>query len=389
LYRKFTAQTIFDGFKILPPNTVLITSPTGTIIDIVNKANAGDDIEYIPGMLCPGFINAHCHTELSHLKGKIPTGTGLVSFVQQVIRNRFLYSIQEKITAAQAAITEMVQDGIVAVGDICNTSDTATIKNDNTLLWHNFIEISGFNPAYAIKKIAEASLIAQAFGYTNTSISPHAPYSVSDALFTQINSATANKIISIHNQECAAEDDLFKNKSGAFLTLYKNLGINIDFFTATNATSLQSFLPFITAQQQLILVHNTYCTQQDIEAANNSIALQKVKAIFYCLCINANIYIEQKNPPIQLLMHNNCNIVLGTDSYASNHALSIANEIKAIQMQTNNSIPLTTILQWATSNGAKALQLFNVLGSFEKGKTPGIISLQVQANILQSVARIL
>ena len=389
MYRKFTAQTIFDGFKILPPNTVLITSPTGTIIDIVNKANAGDDIEYIPGMLCPGFINAHCHTELSHLKGKIPTGTGLVNFVHQVIRNRFLYSAQEKITAAQAAITEMVQGGIVAVGDICNTSDTATIKNDNTLLWHNFIEISGFNPTDAIKKIAEATLIAQALGYANTSISPHAPYSVSNALFTQINNATANKIISIHNQECAAEDDLYKNKSGTLLNLYKNLGINIDFFTATNTTSLQSFLPFITAQQQLILVHNTYSTQQDIEAANNSIALQQIKAIFYCLCINANIYIEQKNPPIQLLMHNNCNIVLGTDSYASNHALSIANEIKAIQMQTNNSIPLTIILQWATSNGAKALQLFNVLGSFEKGKTPGIISLQVQANILQSVARIL
>lgn len=368
---------------------VLITSPKGTIIDIVNAADAGDNVQYVSGMLCPGFINAHCHTELSHLKGKIAAGAGLVNFVQQVIQHRYLYSAQEKIVAAQAAIAEMIQNGIVAIGDICNTTDTAIIKINSAIHWHNFIEISGFNPADAQKKLTDATLIAQSFNTKNTTISPHAPYSLSNNLFKKINKATNNKLISLHNQECSAENDLFKNKTGDFLNLYKSLGLNIDFFKATNTSSLQSVLPCFTSKQQVILVHNTYSTQQDVDAVNNSIALQQIQAAYYCLCINANQYIEQKNPPIQLLMHNNCSIVLGTDSYASNYTLSIADEIKTIQKHLNNSIPLTTILQWATSNGAKALQLFNNLGSFEKGKTPGIINLQVQTNKLHSVEKIM
>lgn len=76
--------------------------------------------------------------------------------------------------------------------------------------------------------------------------------------------------------------------------------------------------------------------------------------LVYCLCINANLYIENKVPPIDLLMKHNCHIVLGTDSYSSNWQLSIAKEMEAIKKYFPH-IPDDTILQWATSNGAKAL----------------------------------
>jgi cytosine/adenosine deaminase-related metal-dependent hydrolase len=65
--------------------------------------------------------------------------------------------------------------------------------------------------------------------------------------------------------------------------------------------------------------------------------------------------------------------VIGTDSYASNWQLNMLEEIKAIQKETANSIPLVEVLQWATINGAKALQMDDKLGSFEKGKRPGIV----------------
>ena len=80
-------------------------------------------------------------------------------------------------------------------------------------------------------------------------------------------------------------------------------------------------------------------------------------------------------PPIQLLIENNCNIVLGTDSLASNYSLNLLDEMKTIQ-KNFPGIPLEKILQWATINGAKALQMENTLGSFEKDKKPGIVLIE-------------
>ena len=78
-------------------------------------------------------------------------------------------------------------------------------------------------------------------------------------------------------------------------------------------------------------------------------------------------------PPIDLLRKNNCNLVIGTDSYASNWQLNILDEIKTIKKETSSTIPLIEILQWATINGAKALRIDDKFGSFEKGKKPGVV----------------
>ena len=94
--------------------------------------------------------------------------------------------------------------------------------------------------------------------------------------------------------------------------------------------------------------------------------------MFYCLCINANLYIENELPNINLFVENNCNIVLGTDSYASNFSLNIFDEIKTIQKYFPQ-IPLEKILQWATFNGAKALGVEDKFGSLHLGKKPGIV----------------
>ena len=65
-------------------------------------------------------------------------------------------------------------------------------------------------------------------------------------------------------------------------------------------------------------------------------------------------------------------MVLGTDSLASNWSLNLLDEIKTIRKHFPN-IPLEEILQWATLNGAAALGMQDVLGSFEKGKKPGVL----------------
>ncbi len=361
---------------MLPPGNVLVTRPDGSIEAILPAAEAGDDVELMEGILSPGFINAHCHIELSHFKGMIPEHTGLVSFIQRVMSRRNEKKEEEKITAMQAAAAELFNTGTVAVGDICNTTDSLAIKHNSPLYWHSFIELSGFVDATAQKRLHEAEEILRQFennakretaNEKRITLSPHAPYSVSKALFQLLNERTANQTISIHNQETFAEDELYKSKTGDFLELYKNFGIDISSFEPTNKSSLQSWLPYFTHQQNIISVHNSFISQADIDFAGNK--------LHFCLCPNANLYIENVLPPVEMLLKNNCNIVLGTDSYASNYQLNIMAEINCMQ-QNFPQIPLATILQWATLNGAKALGIQNRFGSFEKGKKPGLVLLK-------------
>ncbi|HRN56073.1 MAG TPA: amidohydrolase family protein, partial [Agriterribacter sp.] len=136
--------------------------------------------------------------------------------------------------------------------------------------------------------------------------------------------------------------------------------------------------------QTIILVHNTYMTEEDIVFAN-AYALQKGLRLVYCFCPNANLYIEGKLPPVDLFIQHHCHIVLGTDSYGSNLQLSITSEMAAIRSRFPH-IPIATLLQWATLNGAEALQWGNRLGSLEKGKKPGIVLVK---NDLSDPVRIL
>ena len=376
MYRKFTADYIFTGYEILPANFVLITNPEGVIIDIQDINNSGDNIEVFKGLLTPGFINAHCHVELSHLKDVISTGTGLVEFVQQLMRHRTSFD-EAKQKAMQNAVQEMYKAGIVAVGDICNTTDSIIVKQQSLLHWYNFIEVSGFIDAAATKRLADINPVYTNFvanNLTQTSLSPHAPYSVSKTLFKELNLKTGNQLISIHNQECRAENELYQDKGGDFLKLYKNFGIDISSFKPTGKTSLQSWLPYFNKNQSIISVHNSFTSEADIDFYKS--LSDTNPSFFFCLCVNANKYIEQMLPPIKLLRKNNCLIVIGTDSYASNWQLNILDEIKTIQSATANSIPLAEVLQWATINGARALQLENLLGSFEKNKKPGIVLIE-------------
>ncbi len=380
-YRKFQSDYIFDGHELLNREHVLITDQDGTIIEIIHSSEAGDGIEKSMGIITPGFINAHCHLELSHMKDVIPPHTGLIPFLLDVVGKREfpLELILEKI---QQAETEMAKDGIVAVGDIGNTAHTIETKIKSKLKWNNFVEVLCFSDGMSDQRMEQYSGVLDAFQqaeqlhqikHWKSSLVPHAPYTISDITFKRINNLTSNEVISMHSQENPAEDDLYKSGTGGYLKFLQQFGFKESPFPITGKSSLQSCLSHFNKQQRMILVHNTFTTQEDISFAQQY-ASEHLSGIHFCLCINANLYIENKVPPIELLMKNNCEIVLGTDSYSSNWQLSIASEIKTIK-ERHPHIPLPTILKWATSNGAKALNRSDELGSFIAGKTPGVVLL--------------
>jgi cytosine/adenosine deaminase-related metal-dependent hydrolase len=212
-----------------------------------------------------------------------------------------------------------------------------------------------------------------------STLTPHAPYSVSPQLFELLNNSSQNNIITIHNQETFAEEEFIKNKTGDFLKLYEKLGIDISFFTPSGKSSLQSWWPRLNKDQARILVHNVTTTAEDIDFIQRS-TINGQRSTFFCLCPNANLYITNSLPAVNMLTEKGVTIVLGTDSLASNQQLDILEEIKTLS-KNFPQLSLQQMLQWATINGAKALQMDDELGSFEKGKQPGIVLIEGIENL--------
>lgn len=373
-YRKFKADYLFTGENILGNNKVLITDIDGKIINITDITEAGGDIETFNGIISPGFINAHCHLELSHLKSLIPEKTGLIEFVFKVVSERH-FAEDDILAAIEKAENEMWQNGIIAVGDICNNSLSTAQKIKGNLNYYNFIETSGWHPQVADIRFEKSKNIFDVFTEKRlkASIVPHAPYSVSENLWEEIIPFFKEKTVTIHNQESAGEDLFFLEGEGDFAGMYKMMNIDNSFYKAKKIRSIESYFEKFSSAASVILVHNTFTKQEDIDFIKKH--KSKNQLISFCLCPNANLYIENTLPPVDLFLKNNVNIILGTDSLASNHQLNILEEIKTI-FNFFPEIKTETLLQWATLNGAKALQMEDKLGSFEKEKKPGVVLIE-------------
>lgn len=372
-----TADKIHDGKRWLPEGHIIAIADDGTINGVwANGTIDATLVKYYEGILCPGFINAHCHLELSHMKGVIEEGNRLVPFLQSVMLGRNNFSAEQKAAALEAAITEMRANGIVAVGDIANGPDTLPYREHAGFHIHTFVESIGFTETNLADRFAWPEKVFHSFaaqkksGYLlRQSIAPHAPYSVSAGMFGLINNFEKDSLLTIHNEETQAENDFYGNKTGEMFDLYQTLNINTDFFQPSGKTSLQTYMPLIADEHPVILVHNTFTSQEDIDwlkAAN--------RKTFLCLCPNANWYIERRMPPVILFRESGLPVCLGTDSLASNHQLSIWAEVQTLQ-QHFPEIDLEILLQWATFNGALALQMDQVIGSLEAGKKPGIVHI--------------
>jgi len=373
-YRKLKGDYLFDGYNMLGNDAVLVCRQDGTVEAIVDEDQAGGDLEAYPGILTPGFINCHCHLELSHLKGLIPEKQGLVNFVLSVIgqRNQPEEWKQEAVRSAEDA---MLASGIVAVGDICNTPDTVRQKSAGRLAYYNFIELFGWAPGLAVSRLESGRKTAALFremgpDEEHLSLNPHAPYSVSAELWNLMAPEFRGKTITIHNQESAAENEFFMYGTGDLNRMFSQLKMDAGHFNIPSSRSLSYYLSRLNTAARILLVHNTFMEEADFTEAQAFGG-----KLFFCLCPNANRYIEDRLPDVPLFLKHHARVVLGTDSLASNHQLCILEEIKTIK-NAFPGIPSSLLLAWATSNGAKALAYDGKLGDFTKGKKPGIVLLE-------------
>lgn len=377
--RKLSADHIFTIAAQPLKNGVVTIGDDGAILDVSTTGREHLDTEIYEGIIFPGFINTHCHLELSHMRSLLEEGAGMTNFIRGILSKRE-NATSEQITAAIVnAENEMIRNGIVAVGDISNLNKTFAQKEKGNLFYHTFIEIFNSNPTKAVEVFENGLLLEKELQNaqqkkSTVTIVPHAAYTMSKDLLILINEHASknNSKISIHNQESKGEDDLFLTKSGDLYNLFTELGFDLSSFHPTGLNALRSTFPFLTRAAKILLVHNTFTSKEDIQWAAE--LLRKMSGgtsqLYWCTCPNANLYIENKLPNYNHFLETDSKVTVGTDSLASNWSLSILDELKTITTHYP-SIPLQTLLTWATKNGADFLGIPE-LGTIEKGKKPGL-----------------
>ena len=384
--RFLTADIIYSASGDPLENGMVIVNEDGSIEDVLTAAQYGlhethsDKIEKFSGFLCPGFINSHCHLELSNLKGLIDEKKGMSSFIRQLLQNRFPFNEEIMQQSFIDAENEMLKNGIVAVGDISNFRHTLNIKKRGRLYYHTYIELTGLKTYDAGNIIEKGKLLQKEFEAVpngNSSLSPHAPYSVSPKLFSLLkeNCYVNDEPYTIHMQESMDEVNFIYKQTGPLAELFTELGFEYTSLPKYEASPIRSILPQLPDCSRLMLVHNTYVTQQEISWAN-----KLRKNLSWCLCPNANLYIEDKLPDLNAFINEGSRLIIGTDSLASNHSLDMMEEIKTIR-EHFPSIPFQEIIKWATINGAIFLGIEKQYGSLEKGKKPGVINISEDGKV--------
>jgi len=369
--RFLSSESIFNGTEFLNKNSILVINEKNQFIDIIEESQLDPlQIERFDGIITPGFVNTHCHLELSYFQNIIPQKTGLVNFAKNIISKRSQFSVEQMNKAIEQADSFMENNGIAVVGDISNTNLSFKTKQKSKLYYHSFIELIGLNSEKK-ENILEGGIALlkelQNLGLIG-SLAPHAPYSTSVQLIEAISNYNSknNLPFSIHNQESEEENKFLQGEKSEFYNLFEFLNIDISWFKPKHRSSLNAYSSFLKSKKN-ILVHNTFTSQEDYGSVGSH--------VFWCLCPTANLYIENKLPDYDILLSNSKQICFGTDSLASNSNLDILKEGSIFYSKTKD---LGLSLRALTYNGAAALDLQENFGSFIKAKNTGLNLIEVK-----------
>ena len=341
---------------------------------ILAVGECGPDEEVRQGAVVPGFVNSHCHIELSHLHGKFRKGTGMAGFIDQINALRDWAGADVKARLTQEWMDKMWKDGVSAMSDISNDDSSFKVKSSHKIYTRTFLEVFGSEPEMCegvMSDVTKLKETADAEGI-DAAPTPHSCYTMSPQLLSASAAVGLESgYLSYHSQESQEEEDLLISGSGAMYENRKRSGMSTP--PVTGESSLKYFIDRLAAakpapyDEHILLVHNVCLKQDDIDAAK-----RVMNNVYWAVCPLSNIFIHNALPPIPLMRKNGLAITVGTDSLSSNDDLDMVKELVCIK-QNFAEVPMNEILVWACLNGARFLSKEDSLGSIAPGKTPGIV----------------
>ena len=374
--RKIAANYVFPVAGEPIRNGYVKFNDNNEVVEIGQLDGECADTEFYSGILCPGFTNAHNHVELSHLLGAFNQATGMSGFINQINALRDTVDQEGRIKALEYQMEKMYAEGVQAMADISNCSESCPCKAKSPMYTRTFLELFGSEPKDAQDVLESGKRLAQKsqeFGI-DAAITPHSCYTMSPQLLAMAaQEGLKSGYLSYHSQE-SEEEELIISGTGALADNYKGRGLSTP--PVTGKPALVYFIDRLLSFSEspvkgnILLVHNVAINQESIDYAKKHLATP-----YFAICPLSNIFIHRALPPLDLMRENGLKICLGTDSLSSNTVLSIAKEIVCLH---NNfpHIELGEILQWACLNGAQMLGKDDKLGTFEVGKQPGAVLIE-------------
>ena len=350
------------------------TEDDGTVIRTGPVEDPSKEAVFYDGALVPGFVNAHCHVELSYMKGLFRKGTGMAGFIDQINALRDTQSPSQKLRALREAMDSMWAQGVDAMADISNCADSFAVKAAHPLYTRTFLEVFGTEPEDCPAVMASVTALAgkaRSFGL-DAAPTPHACYTMSPELLREASAAGLRSgFLSYHSEESPEEDEMIRFGRGKMWDNRKAARMSTP--PVTGGSSLSYFLDQLEmvvplpVEGHVLLVHE--CC---MDAAGARAAQAALKHPFVALCPCSNLFIHNALPPVEMMRREGLTLCVGTDSLSSNDELDMVRELYCLQ-EHFPEVPLEELLEWACRNGARFLGKEDVLCSFAPGSKAGVV----------------
>jgi len=339
---------------------------------------AADATDLGDAVILPALVNAHTHLELSYLRGAVPPARRFLDWIRPLMAARREHpnpADSHIVQTAREAIHEARASGTGLVGDVSNTLVTVPLLREADFPAQVFYELLGFNAPDPERRVDEARSRVRAVAATadlRMALAPHAPYSVSPALFTAIRAdldAHAAGVSTVHLGESPEEIEFLKRGSGPFRTLLETIGAWNEEWRApaTSPVAYLSDLGFL--DRSVLAVHGVQFDGEDL----STLATLGMTIVS---CPRSNQYVGVGAPPIEAFYAMDVDVAFGTDSLASAPDLNLFAEL-AEARRLAPRVPARRLLDSATRAGARALGFDAEFGTIEAGKRASLIAVRV------------
>jgi cytosine/adenosine deaminase-related metal-dependent hydrolase len=357
-----------------------VTVEQGRISFVGPRREGGDAVDLGEALLMPGLVNAHCHLELTVMRGFLED----LDFRRWILRltsaKRAVLSAESLLDSARAGLEEGIAAGITTYADTCDSGVVIDAMGEYGVRGIMYQELFGPDPAQCAASIGDfRAKLDRHREKTNSlvrvGISPHAPYTVSDDLFrasTEL-AKRENLPMAIHIAESEVESELITKARGAFADGLRGRDIEV-VPRATSPVQLLESLGVLEARP--LLVH---CIR--VDATDLDVIARRKAPVAHCPVSNAKL--GHGIAPLLEILSAGIDVGLGSDSMASNNRMNLLEEARAAllfqraRVGTHEALSAADVLELVTIGGACALGLADEIGSLEVGKSADLAAFEI------------